>query len=121
MVIKNITAKQLNEAVTELNTLYNSNIRLNGHKVLNNKDTRHRVTLRVNDCRGNGSRHGFCQNKDGEYRRTNSACWHTHGDFFDMLFKRNEKCTIRSNGNLITSNIFNSIMYPMYFSEMCEC
>ena len=128
MIIKNITTEQLNESVKELNSLYDNNIKLNDHEVINNKGTRHRVTLRVNDCRGEGSRHGFNTNKNGEYRRTNSACWHTHGDFFELLFKRNDRCEVRSGGNLITVNGGNwqnkrtgSMLNPIMFSDMCDC
>ena len=48
MVVKNITSKQLDEAMTELNTLYDNNIKFNDRKVINNKGTRHRFTIRVN-------------------------------------------------------------------------
>ena len=128
MVVKNITSQQLDEAMTELNTLYDNNIKFNDRKVINNKGTRHRFTIRVNDSRGTGSKHGHHTNKNGEYRRTTSACWHTHGDLFDILFKINDKCEVRSGGKLITIDEGNwedrnigSIMAPMYHSEACEC
>ena len=128
MVVKNITSKQLTEAVVELNTSYDNNIKFNNREVINNKGTRHRFTIRVKDSRGDGSRHGHSRNKNGEHRRTNSACWHTHGDLFDILFKINNECEVRSGGKLITSDNGNwedrnigSIMEPMYFSEACEC
>ena len=128
MVVKNITSKQLTEAVSELNTSYDNNIRFNNREVINNKGTRHRFTIRVKDSRGTGSKHGHSRNINGEHRRTNSACWHTHGDLFDILFKINDECEVRSGGKLITSDNGNwedrnigSIMEPMYFSEACEC
>ena len=128
MVVKNITSKQLTEAVAELNTSYDNNIRFNNREVLNNKGTRHRFTIRVKDSRGTGSKLGHSRNINGEHRRTNSACWHTHGDLFDILFKINNECEVRSGGKLITSDNGNwedrnigSIMEPMYFSEACEC
>ena len=47
---------------------------------------------------------------------------------FDILFKINDKCEVRSGGKLITIDEGNwqdrnigSIMYPMYHSEACEC
>ena len=90
MVVKNITSKQLTEAVAELNTSYDNNIRFNNREVLNNKGTRHRFTIRVKDSRGTGSKLGHSRNINGEHRRTSSACWHTHGDLFDILFKIND-------------------------------
>jgi len=128
MIIKGISLKELNESLKELNNFYDNNIKLNNHRVLNKNGTRHRLTLRVKDCNGYGSRHGFCENKNGEYRRTNSVCFHGHGDFFEMLFKRNDKCEIRSMNSLITVEYGNwinrnvgSSMYPILFSDMCEC
>ncbi len=128
MIVKNITQDEFNESINELNTLYNGNIKLNDYKVLNQKGTRHRFTLRVNNSVGQGSRHGHSTKVNGEFRRTNSVCFHGHGDLFEMFFKQNDKCEIRSRGNLITSengnwkdfNIGNRL-YPMYMSETCEC
>ena len=128
MVVKNITSKQLTEAVAELNTSYDNNIRFNNREVLNNKGTRHRFTIRVKDSHGTGSKLGHSRNINGEHRRTSSACWHTHGDLLDILFKINDECEVRSGGKLITSDNGNwedrnigSMMVPMYFSEACEC
>ena len=109
------------------NNIYDNNIEIQRLDCLNNKGTRWAVRLKSKDCNAEGSRHGFSTRVDGEYRRTSSACWHTHGNFFEALLDMSN-CKIYTGGNKVTRDGGNwqdiqcgSMMYPMYMSEMCEC
>lgn len=126
MIVKGITEKQLEQGLNLVNTLYDNNIKLNDVKSLNKKGNRLRFTLRVKDSSKVGSRHGFHVCNNGEYRKTNSVCFHGHGDFFESLFKINPDCEITSRGNKINKSNGNwedfqvgSLLNPMMFSWMC--
>jgi hypothetical protein len=122
------TQEDLQKALEIVNKQYAGNImfnRLEGNT----------FTLKVKDSKAPGHRLGFAHpnwaDKKGnpyKQRRLASACWHVHGYFFDALFTINPKAVIRSQGNKITKYEGNwqdknigSEMYPMYFSEACEC
>lgn len=126
MIVKGITKTQLKQGLNLVNKLYDGNIKLNNVKSLNNKGNRLRFTLRVNDSSKIGSRHGFQVCNNGEYRKTNSVCFHGHGDFFECLFSINPNCEITSRGSKINQFKGNwkdfevgSRFYPMMFSWMC--
>jgi|APSaa5957512622_1039677.scaffolds.fasta_scaffold175013_1 hypothetical protein len=126
MIVKGITTEQLNQGLNLVNKLYNGNIRLNDVKSLNKKGNRLRFTLRVNDSKKIGSRHGHQVKNNGEHRLTNSVCFHGHGEFFECLFSINPNCEITSRGKKINQFTGNwedfsvgSLMNPMMYSWMC--
>ena len=63
-----------------------------------------------------------------EGRRMRNACWHAHGHFFDALLAiapdarvRAGDLTITATGGNWTDRNIGSQMYPLYFSEACDC
>lgn len=132
MIIKNATRDEIYIALNEVNEVFDNNVRFNRFDVLNKRDTRFAITLKVADCRGKGARRGFPIFKgfdkapDWEKRRhIPFACWHVHGTFFDSLPLDTE---IRVKGEglhrpkdpWLDRNI-GTDMFPYYFSEACDC
>jgi len=82
-----------------------------------------RFTLGVFDSRGKGAK------LSPRGRRTVSACWHAHGQFFDELFNVNPGAEIIALGKKITiyegnwqhDNNIGSIVNPVLHSEACNC
>ena len=125
MIARKTTVDELNQALNIVNAKYDNNVEF---RDIHRNGSAIRFTLKVKDSKKAGHRLGFQKNKNGNRRRINSACWHVHGDFFDTLFNINPQATIRSRGNLITTNGGNwiddnigSMMEPLYFSEACDC
>lgn len=66
-------------------------------------------------------------------RANGSACWHVHGDFFDILLDLNAKIVISAGAKKIYKNEYGqtvgnwedwnigSVVHPIYYSEACEC
>ena len=124
MKAKNVTQNEMELAMSKINNKYNGNVewnRFDGSRVFN-------FTLKVKDSSGLGAKFGFTTNKDGEYRKTCSACWHVHGDFFDALIEINQDAVIvssfakidKNGGNWQDRNI-GSMFNPRYYSESCNC
>lgn len=131
MIIYNVARLTLETALQLTNTEYDGNltwdyIRQTGHK-------RFQLRLRVLDSSKKGARLGFTFRKDGNRRHLINACWHAHGDFFEYLLKSNPEAIIKvathkiyvNNcghiiGNWQDRNI-GSMMYPLMYSEACEC
>ena len=116
MIITGATQTQLEDALEEANRRFDWNLRWNRFEALS--ATRFHVTLRVEDSRRPGHRWG----RSG--RRLVAACWHAHGRFFDALPKG---AVIRASGRVIRpgdpweDRNIGSIIFPMYYSEACEC
>jgi hypothetical protein len=118
MKAKNCTVQELQMALEIINHKYEGNIRF---KRLDGGKTP-QFTLTVNSSKAKGGRLG----QHG--RRIAAACWHVHGDFFDALLKVNPSAVITTafaridadGGNWQDKNI-GSIMFPMYYSEACDC
>jgi hypothetical protein len=144
MKIKNVDKTELYKALAQLNQKYDHNIAFNN---ITQYGKYFLVTLRViNANKKNGSVVGRKLNQSfltyGKGIRANgSACWHVHGDFFDILLKIQPKAIIRTKmttifvardystedpfktkivGNWQDTNI-GSIMHPIMYSEACEC
>lgn len=125
MYLKNGNQTDLQAALDAVNELYENNIEFkriepNGRRVL--------FTLRVKSGLNPGHRLGFHFNNDGSRRKLASACWHVHGDFFEALFEVNPECEVTSSIGTITKDYGNwqdkqvgSMMYPVMFSELCDC
>lgn len=128
MIIKNVTKNELEYALRLLNKKYKENIVWNRFDKLNNVGNRFAITLRVKDSHKIGARLGYMVNKKGNRRHLINACWHVHGDFFDLLLKINSDVEIKAEGRIINkyggnwqdSNI-GSLMNPLMYSEACEC
>ena len=140
MLAKNCTIEDLNKALEIINTeRYQDNIEFRKLE----QETRNsiRFTLKCKSSKAPG--HRVHIRFDDPFktcierrRRSPNACWHVHGDFFDALFNINPDAKIKSGsliheginsgyitkdeGNWIDTNI-GSQMFPVYFSESCEC
>jgi hypothetical protein len=120
-----VTQSEMETALRRINEKYDGNIvwkrfEQNGSGV--------HFTLTVRQSRGKGGRLGQCLTSKGNHRHIAAACWHVHGDFFDALFSIVPNAYVRSMGRKITKDEGNwvdrnigSPMYPMYYSEACDC
>jgi hypothetical protein len=120
MKLSHGTQDDLKMALEMINKRYNDNI------IFNRFDNAG-FTLRVKNSKGPGARLHI-DRYAGKERRSISACWHVHGDFFDALFEINPKAVIRTGNKKITAQAGNwedwnigSTMYPVYYSESCLC
>lgn len=128
MIVRNLNGlDQLYQALVVVNKKYNNNIQFNREPEYISKNAI-RFTLKVKDSKEAGHRLGFANLNTGKQRRLINACWHVHGDLFDALFEINEKAVIVSAGKKITVDNGNwedrnigGQMYPLYFSEACDC
>jgi len=135
MKTKNCTRENLQAALNIVNQKYEGNIKF---KSIEPKGKQFQFTLTVIDSKKPGHRRGFPEYKDmfsrnpvkvKDGKRLAAACWHVHGDFFDALFEVNPKAGVFSaKGNWITIHGGNwqdwnigSNMFPLYFSEACDC
>ena len=118
MKARECTKEDLFKALDKINEKYGGNVEFNR---FDDKG----FTLRVKSSKGPGHR----LSQSSPQKRMVSACWHVHGDFFDALFEVNpdayvislgDKRISKDRGNWADWNI-GSRMFPMYFSEACEC
>jgi len=125
MILSNCTKRDINKALAHVNHRFAGNIMLNNYQQMSGSGLRHRVTLRVLDSHGEGahiSRH--MEAYGHKARRTNSACWHVHGEFFDTL---PHGTRITSLGKVVMAgdmwNDFSigSVMFTIFASESCNC
>ena len=126
MKVKNATIGDLESALRVVNKKYNGNIRF---KRLEPNGRGVNFTLTVNSSREPGHRRGFHRYDGKDPRRIAAACWHVHGDFFDSLFEIAPNAIVRSGRDKVITNRggnwqdwnIGSQMYPLYFSEACDC
>jgi len=130
MEIVNVTEKDLKEALARINKKYENNIAFANFQQIGKN--RYNVTLRVKDSKKAGHRIAYWAYVNGKVRRLPYACWHVHGDFFDTLLDINSNAVIYAlnrkiykKGDEVIGNWedwnIGSIMYPLYYSEACEC
>jgi hypothetical protein len=130
MEIVNVTEKDLKEALARINKKYENNIAFANFQQISKN--RYNVTLRVKDSKKAGHRIAYWAYVNGKVRRLPNACWHVHGDFFDTLLDINPNAVIYAlnrkiykKGDEVIGNWedwnIGSIMYPLYYSEACEC
>ena len=133
MKIYNVSKQIIEIAMREVNKKYNNNIIFNPlHELrpLNKKGTAFSFTIRCLSSKNKG--HRTCRRYDfsGEVheRKHISACWHVHGDLFDTIFDLSPNAKIYTGGFCYRSKSDNwqdknigSMMFPVYFSESCEC
>lgn len=132
MRISNCTRGDLFYALTGTNNKYRGNIRFfeGTPEQLDKKGRSWRVRLAVHDCHELGAKLNVSYwGLEGvqHLRRSNSACWHVHGDFFNAL---PEGTKIHTAAASYTCPLrewewqdFNvgSLMFPVYASESCLC
>ena len=134
MYAKNCTKNDLYAALRRINRKYEGNVVFNQHP-----EKRYGkgliFTLKVKNSHGLGHRRGqprfrgFGEPVEYDKRRhMPSACWHVHGDFFDVLFKIRPEAVITSRSQKITKDGGNwedcnigSQLIPYMFSEACDC
>jgi len=130
MIAKNCTIGNLEQALAVINAdKYEGNV---AFERLDQSGNRIIFLLRVKDSKGPGHRLGFLHPwSNHKQRRLAKACWHVHGHFFDALFEiapdaivvsrwHGEKIMTKDHGNWQDSNA-GSQMFPVMFSELCEC
>ena len=128
MFIKNTKKEEIEKALENTNKAFKGNLDFLKLEAVNTKETRFSVRLRVKDSKGDGARRSFYKNKDGARKKMISACWHSHGRFFDELLRLNPEAEIKTGDVIVSKNGGNwqdknigSIIKPFYFSEACEC
>ena len=119
MQIRNVTLTQLENALRLTNALFSNNIKF---RRCDQKKNAFIVTLTVKDSRAPGGRRSL------KGRRIAAACWHVHGAFFDALLEENDEAVIKTSRLTISAEGGNwqdfdigSPMFPMYYSEACDC
>lgn len=120
MIAKNCTVQDLEAALVEVNKRYGGNVifKRTPEKV----GRRYAFTLTVKSSKGKGGRLSHSG------RRIAAACWHVHGHYFEALLSIAPEAEVVSaksvinqrGGNWRDSNI-GSQMYPMMYSEACDC
>lgn len=133
MLAKNTTMNDLYKAMRAINKKYDDNITWNRVPEYYSKQIR--FTLKVKSSKGLGAKlsYGGCDKP----RRTVAACWHVHGDFFDILLGICASAEITTNTNRSVTKVYvdndgdvignwhdwsiGSMMFPVMFSESCEC
>lgn len=125
MIAKNVTEKEMNEALRLTNVDYQNNVQF---KTFEPKGKGFTFTLRVASSKGLGAKRGFSG------KRTVACCYHAHYAFMDNLFKLNPTAKLTStmetyNGqseflrkasDVAYKNI-GSVMRPMEFGSCCDC
>lgn len=126
MIAKNCTVQQLEQALVCTNEKYDGNIIFKRYPEMVGR--RIRFTLTVLHSKGKGGRLGQQVNANGNHKHIAAACWHVHGDFFDALFDIAPDAEIVANRHVINARGGNwsdrnigSMMYPMYYSDACDC
>ena len=119
MVIKNTTQVEMHEALKALNIKYDNNIIFEYIKPIGR---RQQFRLRVKDSNNKGARRGTTG------RRMINACWHTHGHYYEELFKVQPDAIIKAAQFTIDKDQGNwqdwnagSRIDPQYMSELCNC
>jgi len=120
MYARKCSINELHEALAKTNEIYNGMVEFNRNPTKTSKGVHFTLKMKNNKCKGHSVSHSG--------RNINSACWHVHGDFFDMVFMINKDASIlslgkpinRFNGNWQDYNV-GSMMQPKYASESCNC
>ena len=125
MKIMKTSRQAIMDALAEVNERFGSNIEFLRFDPVGYNGSTFNVRLKVKNSNEAGTLFSATMTrKDGEPRRTSSACWHVHGYFFDAL---NPEAVIRTAGLKVRPgdewNDFNagSLFYPCMQSERCDC
>lgn len=94
---------------------------------INARGTSFQFRLRAINSHANGARHSWSG------RRTVSACWHAHRDFFYVMFRFSPNAVIKTMMATYTAENFDqtypptgdvnigSQMQPAYMPDLCDC
>lgn len=133
MIIRNTNLKELTQALSATNKKYKNNVIFQSIECKTQNGKTWHVRLRVKDSKKAGAKLGYSYpamygNEGQKARRTISACWHVHGDFFDALLSINNNAIIKTGKSIINIDGGNwrdynagSMIYPQYASEQCHC
>jgi len=124
MIVKNVNKEQMQQALNKLNAKYDGNIAFYDGLQPVGRRLKFRLTAKSYDKAG--------WRKSFSGRKMKFACWHVHGDFFDILLDLFPNAVIRSQdkkiykfcpdteivGNWQDWNV-GSMIQPMMFSEAC--
>ena len=125
MLIRNVSRLDLERALAEANKHFEGNVIFNRCEPANQKQTAWNVTLKVKSSKGKGAK--VSHNAEfwgGNLRYLPCACWHAHGYFLDAL---PPEAVVHTAGHTVhpgdTWQDWNvgSQLYPVYFSELCDC
>jgi hypothetical protein len=127
MIARNVSRQDLDKALQTVNEKYDGNVIWKREPTPTGKGFR--FTLRVLQARGKGGRLGIMGLMGyGKPRHIPAACWHVHGDFFDVLFAVNPNAYVWSGKNRISKDAGNwqdrnvgSQMNYVSYSDACEC
>jgi hypothetical protein len=131
MKVKNVTANDMEKALSIVNAKYENNIEWNRFDTVGKQI---HFTLRCKSSSGPGHRLSQSVTSKGNRRKLTSACWHVHGDFFDALIGEVNNEAIVTTGNnkkifyqqdMVVGNWedwnIGSMYYPLYYSDACDC
>ena len=129
------TRQTLDAAIMAVSTMYGDNIRWRDIRPMTDRtdttDTdriRHRCTITVHDTDGHGASYDPIRG-----RRISAACWHVHGQLFDIIMTMDPTAVIRTAATVIrtddTGRVHGnwidyqrgSMMYPSRASSWCHC
>lgn len=127
MKVKGISLEQLEIALQEVNKKYENNIIWNREPEM--KGNFIHFTIKCRDSKKSGHRYHITYFFDEiKQKRGISACWHVHGDLFDIIWDIDPNVIIDTGALRMTSKQDNwqdrnigSRMYPVMYSESCEC
>lgn len=110
----------LEKALKRVNEKYGDNIIWNRQP--DKTGNRYNFTLKCKDSKQPGHRIGHSS------QRMVSACWHVHGNFFDIVWDIEPEAIIWAGVLKMESQADNwqdrnigSVIHPLYFSEACDC
>lgn len=118
----NVSLEILEKALKYVNIKYDDNVIWNSEPSLVSKRKQsYHTTLRVKSSSKIGARRSATGSK------MISACWHVHGDFFDIMFMLG--CNLITGGYDKVRRLYSEkdnwddfkITHNMYMSEACEC
>lgn len=127
MIAKNTSLAEAYQALDIVNQKYDNNILFKNLVDISSSRTQCiRFTFKVSSSRNKGASRNPVSG-----RRSCSACWHVHGDFFAALLLVNDCAEIQTSlhgkhiiniygGNWQDYNI-GSRAFPYYASDACEC
>jgi hypothetical protein len=122
----NCKVSDLEQALLDINNdIYKGNAEFK--RFPEQRGKRYTFTLKVKDSNKLGARRHYSAYRY-KPRKSRSACWHLHGHFFEALFAIKPDAEILSGSNRITKDYGNwkdrnigSQIYPVMFSQSCEC
>lgn len=128
MLIRNVTRSQVEAVLAQVGESYGDNLTTHAdmHQ-MGSRVIRVQGRIRAESSRGPGARRSWSG------RRTVSACWHAHRDFYRALFAAYPQATVQTTMARYTASNFEdvypgtgnqnigSMFAPAYMPELCDC